>query len=279
MISRLLLAACVVVSLASPSVAGPPQDNKALAAAHYKLGATLFDQGSYDEAFNEFEQAYQLAPRPLVVYHMARARQRAGKLADALALYNRYLTQEPTGKASDDAKTQIDAIQKELEAQRAAAKPPAVPVTTNTTAPPATTTTTKQTTTTPSTTTPPKADTSSAKSVVTASVTTSPTPSTSTSSESRDTASPLRPDHAAASIEAGHDAAPLTGLGQVTEAPTAHPRRWGWVGAAAAAVVVGVLLDTLPGSAKNGKVDALDFAPVACYAGGAGAAIYGLGWL
>ena len=242
----IVLAACMIALAIAPAAAEPSDANKQLAAAHYKLGSTLYDQGRFDEAFDEFEQAYQLAPKPLVIFHMARARQHAGKLDEALGLYKRYLQQEPNGKGAAEATAQVAAIQKQLDDAKAAAAAKATP-------PPP----------------PPPPDTH---------VATTPTP-TPTPEPDTATRPDLRPDHVAATVAPDHDDA---GTAAITTTPPPegahHQVRWPWIGAAVAAVALGVVLDTAPSSAGNHKLDALDFAPIGCYGAGAVAAAFGVGW-
>jgi len=115
-----VLAVCAA-AITGIAAADPAPIDKDMAAAHYKQGTELYKAGKFDAAFDEYEGAYKLLPRPLVIYHMARAKQAAGKLVEALALYRRYLSEQPSGKAASDARTQADAIAKQLASSAAAA--------------------------------------------------------------------------------------------------------------------------------------------------------------
>src|SRR5512132_2184963 len=97
-----VLALCAAAALGRPVAADPIPVDKDIASAHYKQGAELYKAGKFDAAYEEDAAAYRLVPRPLVVYHMARAKQGSGKLVEALALYRRYLADEPSGKAASD---------------------------------------------------------------------------------------------------------------------------------------------------------------------------------
>jgi hypothetical protein len=60
---------------------------------HFKTGVRLFDEGKYSEALAEFEQAYSLASHPLVLYNLAAAHRALSQYAQAVELYNRFLTE------------------------------------------------------------------------------------------------------------------------------------------------------------------------------------------
>jgi hypothetical protein len=277
----IVLATCVVALAVLPAAADTPGGNKELAAAHYKLGSTLFDQGRYDEAYTEFEQAYQLAPRPLVIYHMARARQHAGKLDEALTLYRRYLEQEPNGKGVDDAKAQIAAITKQQDEKAAEAAKLAAAAAATTSPTTGTTSTGTTSTGTTSTGTTSTGTTSTGTTSTGSTDTTTGTATPHATSDADGAAKPdLRPDHVVASVSTDHDSdSSITG-GSAT-APEGQPRavRWPWIAAAVGALALGIVLDTAPSSARDHKLEALDFAPIGCYGLAAVSTSFGLGWL
>ena len=207
----LALALAVIATLAGVGAvahAEPTATDKA--ASHYKQGAAFYAQKLYAQALDEFQAAYDLDPKPLLHYHMARAQQGAGHRQDALELFRRYLDEEPSGKGADDARKQVAILVKDL-VDNPPPPPPDQP------APP-----------------PPV----------------------------------ISHDAPTVAIPIGH---PLPPIDAPPPPPIAHPRHpdWRFVGAGAAAIVLGVLADTLPSSASNKHLDALDFVPAACYAGGA----------
>ncbi len=204
------IAALALVGLlgtaATVAHAGPGETAKAN--SHYKQGTGFLAQSLYAQALAEFQAAYELDPKPLLHYHMARAEQGAGHRQEALELYRRYLDEEPAGKGSDDARKQVVALVKDLVDHPPVAPPPPEP---------------------------PKSDPPP------------PDPGTTTG-----TAHPI-----------------VTTIPAEPAPPPRHHRDWRFVGAGAVLLVAGVLLDTLPHSSSNKSLDALDFAPVAAYAGGA----------
>lgn len=72
-----------------------PQQKKA--DRHFKSGVTLFGEQKFAEALAEFERAYELSPNPIVLYNMASCHRELSHYADAVRLYNRFLT-ETEGK-------------------------------------------------------------------------------------------------------------------------------------------------------------------------------------
>ena len=60
--------------------------------------------GRYDDGIAELKAAYQILPHPNVLYNIARAYHRKGDKPQALAYYRRYLTDEPNGTASGEAR-------------------------------------------------------------------------------------------------------------------------------------------------------------------------------
>lgn len=51
---------------------------------------------------------------------------------------------------------------------------------------------------------------------------------------------------------------------------------WMWIAAGTAAVAGGILLDTLPSTARNGQLDAMDFTPLPAYGAGVTFSIFGI---
>ncbi|MBI2898202.1 MAG: tetratricopeptide repeat protein [Deltaproteobacteria bacterium] len=87
---RLAVIALVVVA---PIVSlAQPQDRRAR--SHFEAGSSYYDQGRYEEALREFEEAYRLAPdaqKPVMLFNMGQAQERLGRLGDAIDTFRRYL--------------------------------------------------------------------------------------------------------------------------------------------------------------------------------------------
>lgn len=57
----------------------------------FREGDDLYAQGRYEEALANFQEAYELSQRPLLLYNIANAQERAGQWDDAIATLERYL--------------------------------------------------------------------------------------------------------------------------------------------------------------------------------------------
>lgn len=86
-------------------------DARTEARRHFKTGMALIADGRYDDGISELLEAYSIRPHPNVLFNVARAYESAGRPADALTFYNRYLAANPP-----DAE-RVRAMAAKLEAQ------------------------------------------------------------------------------------------------------------------------------------------------------------------
>lgn len=132
----------VVLACAAPAQA-QLEDPVSRARTHFEAGRALYQLGNYNEALREFAAGYQLAPRPQFLLNLGQCYRKLDDLANARAMYERYLKDAP---ASDPERPQAEQILAEIDKQiadkQAAANPPppTVPATPPPTATPATTT-------------------------------------------------------------------------------------------------------------------------------------------
>lgn len=81
---------------ASPAAAQwgrPSADDQAR--QFYEVGEQRYNEGAYEEAISQWLTAYQLSPRPLILFNMANAYERLGRYADALDNLERYRVEAP----------------------------------------------------------------------------------------------------------------------------------------------------------------------------------------
>jgi tetratricopeptide (TPR) repeat protein len=108
------------------------------AKASFRAGANAYAAGDYAAAIQALEAAYELTPLPAIAFSLAQAERkqygqskRREHLERALALFRRYLEQEPDGARRGDAELAIKALEPELGGVApdvaAAAKPQARP--------------------------------------------------------------------------------------------------------------------------------------------------------
>ncbi|MCP3062185.1 TonB-dependent receptor [Myxococcus sp. K38C18041901] len=97
-------------------------DARLEARRHFRNGMSLIARKEYDQGIAELEQAYAIKPHPNVLFNIARAYQDAGRSAEALDTYRRYLASNPPDAATVE--STIAALeQKQREAEAAAGTP------------------------------------------------------------------------------------------------------------------------------------------------------------
>lgn len=95
-----------------------PAQTKALR-QHADQGSKAFAAGRYQEAINAFEAAYALRPDPVLVFNIANAFRKAGKLDDAIVAYERFLGMSPKKELATEARGNLGELRARQELQRA----------------------------------------------------------------------------------------------------------------------------------------------------------------
>jgi len=62
---------------------------------HFMAGQDYYSQGRYQKAIEEFEEAYRLDPRPLLLFNIAQAYEKLGNLSKTVDYLKRFLEAEP----------------------------------------------------------------------------------------------------------------------------------------------------------------------------------------
>src|SRR5262245_8903357 len=88
---------------------------KAQAKQYVTQGLAAQDAGDYDGAIALYWKAYQLAPHPVLLFNLAQAHRLAGRIDQALSLYQKYLEEDPKGPQASTARE----ILAELKARKA----------------------------------------------------------------------------------------------------------------------------------------------------------------
>jgi outer membrane receptor protein involved in Fe transport len=70
-------------------------DERLEARRHFRNGMSLISQGQFDRGIAELQEAYAIKPHPNVLFNIARAYMDAGRSAEALEWYRRYLQANP----------------------------------------------------------------------------------------------------------------------------------------------------------------------------------------
>jgi tetratricopeptide (TPR) repeat protein len=110
-------------------------DDAAAFAALVESGGKLFRDGKWAEARAKWEQAYELRPKPTLMFNIASTYRRAGDSAEAIEHYKKYLeiapADAPYRSLAEDAvinlQRVIDAEKRAAEAEKRATTQPAPP--------------------------------------------------------------------------------------------------------------------------------------------------------
>ena len=86
------LALTLIFALSIPLAAGA-QDGRAEARERFERGVELFDEGRFEQALVEFEQAYNIAPAAPVLFNVAQVHAALGHAVEAVLTYRRYLAE------------------------------------------------------------------------------------------------------------------------------------------------------------------------------------------
>ncbi|HEX3473761.1 MAG TPA: tetratricopeptide repeat protein [Kofleriaceae bacterium] len=118
---RWLAAALVIAGLAAaiPVRADPVDD-------HVARGRQLYDQGEFRQARDELLAAYQLEPRPELLFALGQVELNLGRFAQAIDYYQRFIATSPAADQIALAQQAIGAARARL-AERPAALPPPFP--------------------------------------------------------------------------------------------------------------------------------------------------------
>ena len=111
---RPVCACLVVVALLLTGVGRPARADDATADArqNYEMGIQLFDAREHEQALIEFTKANEIKPRPAAVFMMAQCEYLLGRLKEARAHYQAYVTEVPDGEFAGLARDRIESIDK-----------------------------------------------------------------------------------------------------------------------------------------------------------------------
>jgi tetratricopeptide (TPR) repeat protein len=90
--------------------ATPSSQQRALARELYTKGQQLFRDGDYTAAEHSFEEAYRVAPTPIVLLSIAECQVRTEQFERAAETLETYLREKPDAKDRNEVRTQIDTL-------------------------------------------------------------------------------------------------------------------------------------------------------------------------
>ncbi len=119
------LACAVALMVFVPFGAARAQDEDPEARARrlYEVGEAAFAQGEYEVALDLLGSAYELSPRPALLYNMGVCADRLRRDAEAIEHYDGYLARFPDAPNRTDVEARLRAL-REAGALRSAAAPP-----------------------------------------------------------------------------------------------------------------------------------------------------------
>lgn len=115
--------AALLLVYAAPASAQATQsteaENEADARHHFQIGSDLFEAGDYERAAEEFDAAYELSPRPELLYNIYLSHERLGNLARAEAALAAFVDAGTPGHRQAPLERRLERLRQRLEAQRA----------------------------------------------------------------------------------------------------------------------------------------------------------------
>jgi tetratricopeptide (TPR) repeat protein len=88
----------------------PSQEETARAREAYKRGQEYFEAGQHHDAEAAFREAYAAVPNPVVLLSVGECQKRAGKNAEAVETFERYLEEKPDAKDRAEVEAKIEEI-------------------------------------------------------------------------------------------------------------------------------------------------------------------------
>jgi len=91
------------------------QSESDLAETHFKAATAYYNQGKYEKALEEFNEAYRLMPLPEITFNIAQCHERLGHLEKAIEIYNKYIEEKPDAKDLQAVKDKIVSLEERIE--------------------------------------------------------------------------------------------------------------------------------------------------------------------
>lgn len=115
MIPRLFLLVLVCLAVIAPAVARADDPATRAARRHYERGEKLFALGKFDEALDEYQEAFDAKPLPGFLYNIGQCYRNLGDYDQAIFSFNKYLKLQPDA----DNKDAVQQLITELEDKKA----------------------------------------------------------------------------------------------------------------------------------------------------------------
>ncbi len=118
----LLIVAVVAVSGALAARPALAQSKLTKARKRFEQGEAYFKAGTYDKAIEEYRAAYDLVPRPGLLFNIGLCYENLDDPENAIAFYDRYVGADPDGGKVSEARARREALSRKLDERRADAE-------------------------------------------------------------------------------------------------------------------------------------------------------------
>ncbi|MGE0787803.1 MAG: tetratricopeptide repeat protein [Sandaracinaceae bacterium] len=110
----------------APSARAQTDDDER-ARLHFESGRSYFEEGAYERAQQEFEQAYALSPRTAMLFNLGTTYERLGRLSQAADAFQRYVDESPDLANRDTLLRRVANLRRRAEAQAQGQEDPGDP--------------------------------------------------------------------------------------------------------------------------------------------------------
>jgi tetratricopeptide (TPR) repeat protein len=91
------------------------RNDEELAKGHFESGRAYYNQARYKDAIREFEEAYRLAPLPVLLFNIAQCYERIGDLLKAVEFFKQYLKKSPEAEDRKAVEEKIRSLQERIK--------------------------------------------------------------------------------------------------------------------------------------------------------------------
>jgi hypothetical protein len=113
--------AILLLAIAGPAWADDPKQE---AKARYTTGQSHYNLNEFQEALQDFKEAYRLFPDPVFLFNVAQCERQLGNLDEAIRFYRSYLRNKPKAPNRQEVVRRIDEMQAAIDAKKLASEKP-----------------------------------------------------------------------------------------------------------------------------------------------------------
>lgn len=114
--------AILLLAVARPAWA---EDAKLESKARYTSAQSHYNLNEFQEALQDFKEAYRLVPDPVFLFNVAQCERQLGNLEEAIKFYRSYLRNKPKAPNRQEVLRRIDEMQAAIDAKKSAPERPA----------------------------------------------------------------------------------------------------------------------------------------------------------